>query len=143
MSRSLTEMNEMTTKTGCGGIGGYSTTTPHDERTNLSGTYTLSGNYKGTYDEVNSVWTNTVASDYLHGKYDYIYLEGPIMSTTTTAVKLHSTWTNLPRLTNNWPPKMGYTDADGYFTLVAGDDAMGVRPLSISPEERSGRGLLV
>ena len=123
---------------GCGGIGGYPSTTTHDERTYLSGTYTLSGNYEGTYDEVNGVWTNTVASDYLHGKFDYIYLEDAITPTDITAVKLHSTWTNRPRLTSGWTSHMGMTDPDGYFTLVANSESSGKGLGIVNGEVRIG-----
>ena len=126
---SITDNYCHATNYGCAGIGGYTNTTLHTEKTYLSGTYTLSGNLKGTYDEVNGVWTNPVASDYMHGKYDDIYISGVISPTAATAIDLYNgnvfSWTTRPRLTNNWATHMGYTDADGYFTLVASSESSG------------------
>nr|MCR4907426.1 hypothetical protein [Lachnospiraceae bacterium] len=64
------------TPKGCGGISGYDQTNFHTEKICLSGSYILKNNYKGTYNAGSGTWTDTSASDYIHGKHDNIYLEG-------------------------------------------------------------------
>ena len=100
-----------TTEYGSGGIA-------HDHfgdasQVHLSGSFTLSGNLEGTYS--NGTWTNTVASDYLHGNKKYLQLDGPISLSTPVTIKLYSGYST--RLTTGWSTYMGTAEADGYFTL--------------------------
>ena len=105
----------------CGGIAhDYVNSTA---QLHLSGTFTLSGNQKISYDTSDQDWTAIAASDYLHGNREYIILDGPISPTSPIAIDLYSGYN--PRLTTNWDTHMGTATPDDCFTLVANSQSDG------------------
>ena len=96
----------------CGGIA-------HDyansaAQLHLSGTFTLGGNQKVSYDTNTSDWTASTSSDYQHGNREYIILDGPISPTAPIAIDLYSGYNT--RLTTNWDTHMGCANPDDCFS---------------------------
>ena len=119
---SITDNTTYGSSYACGGIAhdnGSGTAQFH-----LSGTFTLNGNQKVSYDTDTQDWTTCTASDYLHGNRELIILDGPISPTAPIAIDLYSGYN--ARLTTNWSTHMGTAEADGLFTLVANSESDGM-----------------
>ena len=117
----ITDNTTYSSSYACGGIAhdnGSGTAQFH-----LSGTFTLSGNKKLSYNTSDQDWTTVVGSDYLHGNREFIILDGPISPTAPIAIDLYSGYN--PRLTTSWSTHMGTAEADGLFTLVANSESSG------------------
>ena len=99
----------------CGGIA-HDWSSVNAAQLHLSGTFTLSGNQKISYDTSAGEWSNVAASDYLHGNREYIILDGPISPKAPIAIDLYSGFNT--QLTKNWTTHMGTTDPATRFTLV-------------------------
>ena len=118
---SITDNTTYSSSYACGGIA-------HDyangaAQLHLSGTFTLSGNKKISYNTSTHDWTTVVGSDYLHGNRELIILDGDISPTAPIAIDLYSGYN--ARLTTNWNTHMGTADPDDYFTLVANSESDG------------------
>lgn len=118
---SITDNTTYNSSYACGGIA-------HDyangaAQLHLSGTFSLSGNQKVSYDTGTQDWTTSTASDYLHGNREYIWLDGPISPTAPIAIDLYSGYNT--QLTKNWSTHMGTASPEGLFTLVANSESAG------------------
>ena len=99
-------------KNDCGGIG-FDSQHDYVNRVHLSGSYTLSGNLLGNYE--NGTLTNSIASDYLHTQKNVIVIEDAI-SPTTPAVITVSDNSKTQVLTSGWGNHMT-ADPTTCFTL--------------------------
>ena len=97
----------------CGGIA-HDWSSVNAAQLHLSGTFTLSGNQKISYDTSAGEWSNVAASDYLHGNREYIILDGPISPKAPIAIDLYSGYNT--QLTKNWTTHMGTTSPDVCFS---------------------------
>ena len=87
----------------------------------LGESFTLSGNFRGTYNGGN--WSNTVSSDYLHGTREYIYIVNPISPTAPIAIDVYSGY--YPILTQNWI-RMDGADPEEYFVMTDSSLGLGI-----------------
>ena len=101
-----------------GGFTPYSGANP--AKLHLSGTFTMSGNKKISYDTSTQDWTKAEDSDYLHYSNDRIYIDGPISPTAPIAINLYSGYN--ARLTTNWNTHMGAANPADCFTPSANDN---------------------
>jgi len=99
-------------KDDCGGIG-FDSQHDYVNRVHLSGTYTLSGNLLGSYE--NGTLTNSIASDYLHTQKNVIVIEDAI-SPTAPAVITVSDKSKQACFTSGWGARMT-ADPATCFTL--------------------------
>ncbi|MBO4800324.1 MAG: leucine-rich repeat domain-containing protein [Bacteroidaceae bacterium] len=101
-----------------GGFTPYSGANP--AKLHLSGTFTMSGNKKISYDTSTQDWTKAEDSDYLHYSNDRIHLDGPINPTAPIIIDLNSSYNT--QLTKNWNTHMGTTDPATCFTPSDNDN---------------------
>jgi len=83
----------------------------------LSGTYNISGNMQGVYDEQTGEWSNLTPSDVLNTDRTTYHIDDPISPTAPAAMILY-TYGNKTTFTNGWSTYMNGEDPEDYFTLA-------------------------
>ena len=102
-----------TTTLGAAGIGA-SLMLSH--RVHLSGSYNISGNEQGDYDEATGEWSNLTPSDILNNNRTLYILDGPINPVAPAHMILDHDGSSAT-FTSGWATHMGSTDPEQCFTL--------------------------
>lgn len=106
-----------TTTYGAAGIGVY--LGMGDPNIHLSGTYNISGNMQGDYNEQNGEWSNLTPSDILNtGRLTY-HIDVPISPTAPAAMILNNgVGGHKATFTSGWDTYMSGEDPENYFILA-------------------------